>query len=784
MDARQQQTKRMIRSLWQLGGFLGLVGLGLVVIAYAQRAYGPEAAAQPPAAPAGSSNPFADQETPSEPEVTPSETDSPAEPTPDENTPLSPPASEDRYRDRYAEFAETSPAPGPTTSTVVPTQAASAPPTTILPADTSTAAEPSLPPPVELPPPMELPSPVGMQETEVSPSSASLAAKAENEVEEQPAEAESSPGVVIGGAPRVISEEAPPASEASPAPLAPPMFDDRYGNPPRYENNEPTELEIDPYEAEPAPVESAPSEEPPTNQFPNTSSPYREAATNPANTEPVREGRPASYTAEPRRDAPPRASQPQRNPLMVGTGVPGEKSLEGAQAAQVLLERRAPAEMQVGQAATIELVVRNQGLVAAQQVEVSDEIPRGARLVETTPAPTRQEEAKLFWKLGTLGPNEESIIRLQLMPLAEGEIGSVASVTCTTEATSRTLVTEPRLKLQVLAAPEVLIDEEIVLKIKVSNEGSGTARQVKLRETIPRELRHPAGDELEYLVGDLAPGKSQELQLALRAVEAGVTTNLMQVFAQGEVQSEVSKTKIAIVSPALQVTADGPSRRFLEREAEYTISVSNPGTAPAKQVSLKTVLPEGMKFVKTDSAGRFDPATRSVHWLLDELPAQRTGSVKLTVLPIAVGDHTFQVNATADRGLQAQTKQTTAVEGVAAVLFQVVDLEDPVELDGETVYEIRLVNQGSKASSNLQVAAELSPAFKFLNAEGETPFEVKGNQILFQPIPKLAPKANTTFRVRVQGIQSGDGRFRVQLLTDEMSRPVTKEESTRIYSDE
>jgi hypothetical protein len=48
----------------------------------------------------------------------------------------------------------------------------------------------------------------------------------------------------------------------------------------------------------------------------------------------------------------------------------------------------------------------------------------------------------------------------------------------------------------------------------------------------------------------------------------------------------------------------------------------------------------------------------------------------------------------------------------------------------------------------------------------------------------LAPKADTTYRVRVQGLRSGDLRLRVQLLTDEMSTPVTKEESTRVYSDD
>jgi hypothetical protein len=56
--------------------------------------------------------------------------------------------------------------------------------------------------------------------------------------------------------------------------------------------------------------------------------------------------------------------------------------------------------------------------------------------------------------------------------------------------------------------------------------------------------------------------------------------------------------------------------------------------------------------------------------------------------------------------------------------------------------------------------------------------------VLFDPLPKLAPRADTAFRIRVQGLRPGDLRVRVQLLTAEMESPVTKEESTRVYADE
>jgi hypothetical protein len=38
--------------------------------------------------------------------------------------------------------------------------------------------------------------------------------------------------------------------------------------------------------------------------------------------------------------------------------------------------------------------------------------------------------------------------------------------------------------------------------------------------------------------------------------------------------------------------------------------------------------------------------------------------------------------------------------------------------------------------------------------------------------------------VQVQGLRPGDQRARVQITTDEVQEPITKEQSTRVYADE
>ncbi|MCU0713607.1 MAG: hypothetical protein MUC43_16235, partial [Pirellula sp.] len=64
---------------------------------------------------------------------------------------------------------------------------------------------------------------------------------------------------------------------------------------------------------------------------------------------------------------------------------PGVRQLEGAQNPNIEIQKRAPAEVQVGLPATVTLLVRNVGNATAFDVRVSDSVPQGAKLTRTSP---------------------------------------------------------------------------------------------------------------------------------------------------------------------------------------------------------------------------------------------------------------------------------------------------------------------------------------------------------------------------------------------------------------
>ncbi len=465
-----------------------------------------------------------------------------------------------------------------------------------------------------------------------------------------------------------------------------------------------------------------------------------------------------------------------------GSGKPGEKALEGPQRPSLEIQKFAPGEIQVGKPAKFVARVRNVGTQPAEGVVIEDSVPQGTKLISTTPE-AQNSTGHLAWDLGKLSPGEERTVEMQVMPVAEGEIGSVATVSYSAQASVKTKCTMPQLAIRMTAPAKVMIGQQQRVKIELRNPGTGDATSVMLFENVPANVKHPAGPALEFEIGTLKAGETRELELVLLAEKAGKTVNVLSARADGNLQVQ-QQVEFEVIAPGLTVDVKGPERRYLERPATYEVRVDNPGTAPAHNVQIVTKLPPGLRFIRANNRGEYDASTHAVYWSLTELPEGENGIVELVAMPIEAGPQTLQVESKASQGLVDQAQQRIVVDGIAAIMFEVKDLEDPIEVGGETGYEIRVVNQGTKAATNVQVAVNLPPGLQFVSAEGETPHTDQRGAIVFQPLGQLAAKADTVYRIRARGTTAGDQRVTVQVNTDDLAQPIRREESTLVFGDE
>ena len=154
------------------------------------------------------------------------------------------------------------------------------------------------------------------------------------------------------------------------------------------------------------------------------------------------------------------------------------------------------------------------------------------------------------------------------------------------------------------------------------------------------------------------------------------------------------------------------------------------------------------------------------------------------MLVFPAGNQQLRVEGKANRGLRDVATQEVRVEGIAAMLFEVADQQDPIEVGGSTTYEIRVENQGSKAATHVGLEVILPPGLRALaNTEGPAASKVQPDRVLFAPLPELLPKQVEKYRLHVEATSPGDQRLVVRLITGEMQTPVTKEESTHVYAD-
>ena len=479
-----------------------------------------------------------------------------------------------------------------------------------------------------------------------------------------------------------------------------------------------------------------------------------------------------------------------------GQGRPGPMQLEGLQTPQLALEKRGPREIQVGKAARYEILLRNVGTATAQDVTLRDAVPYGTTLITTTPpaSPVGAGQpvvpganpggmtAELVWALGVIAPGGEARVSMEVMPEIEGEIGSVASVSFRTEASVRSRATKPDLKLEASETKAVRIGGEVKLSLKVSNPGTGIATGVVLEGLLPDGISHSAGRELEFDVGQLRPGESRTIDLVLGSTGPGVHMARFAARADGRLEVE-QPIRIEVTAPTLELSAEMPSRRYLQRPATCVLSMVNAGTAPARAVELVAQLPPGMKFVRANHAGWYEERFHRVLWNLEELPPGERGTVEMVLMPVDLGPQKIVAAARSSDGPSDQAAHTVEVEGLASLFFEVTDSEDPIEVGGMTEYIVRIANQGTKAASGVRLTATLLGDLEPVDAKGPAAHRVENLTVIFDPLARLAPTEEAVFRVRVRGRREGDQRMQVQLVSDDHPAPITKEEITRVYAD-
>lgn len=444
----------------------------------------------------------------------------------------------------------------------------------------------------------------------------------------------------------------------------------------------------------------------------------------------------------------------------------------------LLIQHIGPAQMRANVPFTYEVHVRNLTDANLPELVVTNALPAGFKVSSIDPAPASSEGQTASWNLPQLGPKASHVIKLSGVSASVGELSYCTTVAFKTNTCSSMNIVEPELKLVKTAPAEVLVCDPIPVKIVVTNTGTGSVDGVKVTDKLPQGWQTSDGkDAVSFEAGTLKPGESREFSFQARSSNTGSFVNEAAASEPGGLTAKASAETV-VRRPVLTLTKAGPEMRYIGRPAEYKITVTNTGDAPARDTVLVDTVSGVGEFVKASDNGQF--ANGKVTWAIGTLAPGASKSVDVSFVGKKAGTIKDDAVATAYCA-EARASASTEVRGVPAILLEVVDQADPIEVGAEEIYTITVTNQGTADDNNIRIECTLPPEMDFVSTDGPTKSKVDGKVVTFEPLPSLAPKAKAVYRVVVKGNKPADVRFKTVLTSDMLTSPVQETESTHVY---
>ena len=384
------------------------------------------------------------------------------------------------------------------------------------------------------------------------------------------------------------------------------------------------------------------------------------------------------------------------------------------------------------------VTVTNDGMGDANNVVIVDRLGEGLTFVSASDN-------------GVWDPVKRTVTWIVDLAKCESKVFSVIAIVSGYGNVTNSLVVGNKTISVNVTVPEIIPDKTVGIEnpnfgdnvtytVKVTNDGIGDANNVVVKDILGEGLTFvdatgnytfdEATRTVTWIV-DLAKGESRTFYVNAIVSGYGNVTNSLVV---GNKTTGVNVT-VPEINP--DKTANITNPNFGDK-VDYTVTVTNDGMGDAKDVVVRDVLGEGLKFVSATGNYSFDEVTRTVTWIVDLAKGEsKVFSVIATVVgygnvtnSLVVGNKTAGVNVTVPEINPDKT----------------VDNEIPNFGDNVT-YTVKVTNDGIGDANNVVITDVLDKGLKFLNATGNFTYDEKTGTITW--IVDLDKGETKTFNVNV-----------------------------------
>jgi len=449
---------------------------------------------------------------------------------------------------------------------------------------------------------------------------------------------------------------------------------------------------------------------------------------------------------------------------------------------ELTIEKNAPPDATLGEPMIYSIRIVNRGDANAARVVVEDQIPNGCRLVGTIP----QAEligTKLLWRLGRLASGEQKKLLIKVVPIEEGDVGSIATVNFTSEVATRTAVRQPAapdLRVRMNAPRQANVGQAIVFSFKIENAGQRDAKDVSLQNIIPVGFQHAAGNDLTYDVGTIPAGKSFEIDLELMAVEPGRHTNRTIVKTTGGATTESNAIVEILEQRGLKITASAGQASVVGQRFVQRITVTNELTQSVSDGAVTLSLGRQLRFVSASSDGIHDKPNSQIQWRLPPIGPGQSVNVETTAIAAQTGSHACQIQLNVPGRETQNIEVVRTVRGIAALQLDLSDVPATVFPGDEFAVRVRLLNRGTGADSNIQFGLRVPSELEIVKALGPVkhtpPTSTQGGRLVsFNAIPEIGEGASVDFEITLRARTPGRPKLRAEVRSDQLTEPVASE---------
>lgn len=233
-----------------------------------------------------------------------------------------------------------------------------------------------------------------------------------------------------------------------------------------------------------------------------------------------------------------------------------------------------------------------------------------------------------------------------------------------------------------------------------------------------------------------------------------------------------SKTK----SAPLLVTKNMPQQIVIGKPYAYTIHVANQSECQMDDVSVVETLPATYEL----STALPEPSKvtgKVAQWDFGSLKPKESKVIQINGDAKSVGSF-----LSCTKAFHSQTVCFKPDLGMPAILLEVVDTEDPVQVGGMEKFYVTVTNQGNAVDANIVVKVNFEDNFDYVSSSGPTPAKSESaKSVEFAPLSNLGAGQKVTWEISAKALSEGDHRTSVKVMSDAIQRSVDETEATRIY---